>query len=367
MAPLIPYEDLARLNAPLLDELTATFRRVAAHGWYVLGDEVTSFEKEFATYVGTSDCVGVASGLDALILAIDALDLPKGSEILVASNSYIATIMAILRCGHRPVLVEPDPETCGIDPHKMPAALTSKTRAICLTHLYGLPCDMRVIMEFASAHDLDVIEDCAQAHGATVGDRKVGSFGVGAFSFYPTKNLGALGDAGAITTSSPELAARIRCLRNYGSSRKYYNEFFGYNSRLDELQAALLRIKLRHLDSLNAHKSKLAMIYRALLPRELQLLRVDPGIATVNHIFPVFLEQRDSLRQFLVSRGIGTEVHYPVPPHRQNGMRDLLPGSFPIAEGLHATELSLPCSGVHSEEDVHAVCDAVHSYVNAGA
>ena len=359
----IPYEDLARLNQPMMRELTAAFELVAAKGWFILGQEVQAFEKEFAAYVGTAECIGVASGLDALLLAIDALDLPPQSEILLASNSYIATIMAVVRAGHRPVLVEPMLDTGGIDPDLLVASITKRTRAICLTHLYGLPCDMRGIMEVANDHRLAVIEDCAQSHGATFDGRKVGTFGVGAFSFYPTKNLGALGDAGAVTTSDPGIADRIRCLRNYGSRKKYHNELFGYNSRLDELQAALLRVKLRGLDALNARKNEIASMYRRLLPSGVKTLRVDSNLVPVNHIFPIFLEAREDLRKFLLLRGIGSEVHYPVPPHNQPGMRGILSGSYPRSETLHRTELSLPCSPIHTDADIEAVCAAIGDFL----
>ena len=358
----IPYEDLGRLNQPLVEEMTAAFRRVAEKGWFILGDEVDAFEAEFARYVGAEYCVGVGSGLDALVLTLDALELPKNSEVIVAANSYIATIMAVLRCGLVPVLAEPDEHTCNIDPRCIEAEITPQTRAVCITHLYGRPCDMPTICDIAAAHDLRIIEDCAQAHGATVHGQAVGTFGTGAFSFYPTKNLGALGDGGAVTTSDPRLYERIRSLRNYGSTRKYYNSHFGYNSRLDEIQAALLRIKLNHLDALVTHKTSLTAIYREQLPAQVELIQESLGLKAVHHIFPILTARRDELRAYLAARGIGTEVHYPVPPHRQPAMRGLLSGDYPISDRLHATVLSLPCSGIHTEADVERVCGEVRRF-----
>jgi dTDP-4-amino-4,6-dideoxygalactose transaminase len=269
---MIEYESLASSNAAYIADLEAAASRVIRSGWYVLGQEVGAFEQEFAKYVGAKHCIGVANGLDALILSIEALNLPKGSDVLVASNTYIATILAILRAGHHPVLVEPVLETFNIDPALLPAALTPNTRAICVTHLFGKACRMDAIGAFARAHGLKVIEDCAQSHGAKLAGKMTGTFGdAGCFSFYPTKNLGAVGDAGAIVTDDDELADRLRHLRNYGSKQKYVNEYVGVNSRLDEIQAAMLRVKLRHLDEMTQHKRVLAKIYIENLPSWLKL------------------------------------------------------------------------------------------------
>ena len=264
---MIEYESLARSNAVFMAELEQAATRVIRSGWYVLGQEVAAFESEFARYVGAKHCVGVANGLDALILSIEALDLPHGSDILVASNTYIATILAIVRAGHKPVLVEPDLETFNMDPARLPAALTSNTRAICVTHLFGKSCRMDAICAFANEHGLKLVEDCAQSHGAKLNGQMTGTFGdAGCFSFYPTKNLGAIGDAGAVVTNDDALADRLRHTRNYGSKQKYVNRYVGFNSRLDEIQAAMLRVKLRHLDEMTAHKRALAEIYFAGLP-----------------------------------------------------------------------------------------------------
>lgn len=357
---IIEYESLARSNAAFMAELEAAAARVIRSGWYVLGQEVSAFETEFAQYVGAKHCIGVANGLDALILSIEALDLPKGSDILVASNTYIATILAIVRAGHKPVLVEPELETFNIDPVQLARALTSNTRAICVTHLFGKTCRMDAIGAFAREHGLKVVEDCAQSHGAKLRRQMTGTFGdAGCFSFYPTKNLGAIGDAGAIVTDDDVLADRLRHIRNYGSKQKYVNRYVGVNSRLDELQAAMLRVKLRHLDAMTEHKRALADIYFANLPDWVTKPLRCPDEFDVFHIFGIRHPQRDALRQYLLEQGVKTEVHYPIPPHRQDAMRGILSGTYPVADELHATELSLPISVGHSELDIRTVCDVI--------
>ncbi|MTD94656.1 aminotransferase [Hyphomicrobium sp. xq] len=364
---MIEYESLVASNAALMSELEAAASRVIRSGWYVLGQEVAAFENEFAAYVGAKHCIGVANGLDALILSIEALDLPRGSDILVASNTYIATILAIVRTGHRPVLVEPDRETFNIDPALLAHAITPGTKAVCVTHLFGKPCRMDAIGSFVREHGLKLIEDCAQSHGARLAGQMTGTFGdAGCFSFYPTKNLGALGDGGAVVTDSDDLAERLRHLRNYGSKQKYVNRYIGTNSRLDELQAALLRIKLSHLDQITAHKRQLAEIYFERLPDWLSLPRRRDDEFDVFHIFAVRHAARDALRQLLLERGVKTEIHYPIAPHRQEAMEGILQGNFPIADDLHDTELSLPISAGHSPTEIIEVCDAVAS-INAGS
>lgn len=360
---MIEYENLAKSNAGYLAELEAAAARVIRGGWYVLGDEVKAFEAEFAAELGVRNCIGVANGLDALILSIEALDLPRGSDILVASNTYIATILAIYRAGHRPVLVEPDIRTFNMDPGRLAEALTSQTRAICVTHLFGKCCRMDQIGAFAEAHGLRLVEDCAQAHGARLGQQAAGTFGdAGCFSFYPTKNLGAIGDAGAVVTNDDALADRLRHLRNYGSNQKYVNRYIGINSRLDEIQAAMLRVKLRHMAEMTAHKRRLAALYFAELPNWLTLPARRDDEFDVFHIFGVRCDQRDALRGWLMERGVRTEVHYPIPPHRQEAMAGVLHGDWPLADELHATELSLPISYGHSVEDVAEVCEIFHRY-----
>lgn len=358
---MIEYENLANSNASYISELEAAASKVIRSGWYVLGQEVVSFEQEFAKYVGAKHCIGVANGLDALILSIEALGLSPGSDILVASNTYIATILAILRAGHRPVLVEPILETFNMDPSKLPSALTSKTKAICVTHLFGKTCRMDEIAKFANEHELKIVEDCAQSHGAKLAGKMTGTFGdAGCFSFYPTKNLGAIGDAGAVVTNDDVLADRIRHLRNYGSKVKYVNEYVGVNSRLDEIQAAMLRVKLRYLDEMIEHKRSLAKIYFENLPEWLSLpiQRVDEY--DVFHIFAVRFHRRDELRVWLLEQGVKTEVHYPIPPHRQNAMSGILSGVWPIAEELHSKELSLPISIGHNTANIEQVCNTLN-------
>jgi dTDP-4-amino-4,6-dideoxygalactose transaminase len=360
---MIEYESLARSNAAFMAELEAAATRVIRSGWYVLGQEVNAFEAEFAQYVGAKHCIGVANGLDALILSIEALDLPKGSDILVASNTYIATILAIVRAGHKPVLVEPELATFNMDPAQLPGAITANTRAICVTHMFGKTCRMDAIGAFAREYGLKVVEDCAQSHGAKLGSQMTGTFGdVGCFSFYPTKNLGAVGDAGAVVTNDDELADRLRHTRNYGSKQKYVNRYVGVNSRLDEIQAAMLRVKLRHLDEMTAHKRALAEIYFANLPDWVSkpIRRVDEF--DVFHIFGIRHPQRDALRQHMLDHGVKTEVHYPIPPHRQEAMNGVLSGSYPVAEEQHATELSLPISVGHGEVDAKQVCDVIRRF-----
>lgn len=360
---IIEYESLARSNAAFMAELEAAAARVIRGGWYVLGQEVSSFETEFAQYVGAKHCIGVANGLDALILSIEALDLPRDSEILVASNTYIATILAIVRAGHKPVLVEPELETFNIDPDLLGQALTSQTSAICVTHMFGKTCRMDAIGAFAREHGLKVVEDCAQSHGAKLGDQMTGTFGdAGCFSFYPTKNLGAIGDAGAVVTNDDDLADRLRHLRNYGSKQKYVNRYVGVNSRLDELQAAMLRVKLRHLDAMTAHKRALADIYFAQLPDWIAKPVRRRDEFDVFHIFGIRYTDRESLRLHLWEHGIKTEVHYPIPPHRQTAMLELLTGPYPVADELHATELSLPISIGHTPDQIEMVCGAVKKF-----
>ena len=361
---MIEYESLAQSNANFMVALEAAASRVIRSGWYVLGQEVAAFESEFAAYVGGRHCIGVANGLDALILSIEALGLPKGSDILVASNTYIATILAILRAGHNPILVEPELATFNMDAARLPQAMTPRTRAICVTHLFGKPCRMDAICAFAAEHGLRLIEDCAQSHGARLGTQMTGTFGdAGCFSFYPTKNLGAVGDAGSVVTNDDALADRLRHLRNYGSKQKYVNRYVGLNSRLDEIQAAMLRVKLAHLDAMTAHKRSLANLYFAGLPEWLSLPRKLDDEYDVFHIFAVRHPERDALRQHLLAHGVKTEVHYPIPPHRQEAMQGVIAGAFPIADELHNTELSLPISVGHSESDVQQVIKTIRQFI----
>ncbi|MCS6820657.1 MAG: DegT/DnrJ/EryC1/StrS family aminotransferase [Microscillaceae bacterium] len=360
----IDYENLQKLNTPFLAEYTAVFEAVAHKGWYILGEQVRLFEEEFAKYCQAKYCVGVANGLDALILALKAFEFPAESEIIVPSNTYIATILAIVQCGLKPVLVEPDIRTYNINPDLIEKKITTNTRAIMPVHLYGKPCDMPKIIKIAQKYDLKIIEDAAQAHGAHIHGRMIGSWGdITCFSFYPTKNLGALGDAGAVTTNNQELAEKIRTLRNYGSKVKYYNELIGYNSRLDEVQAAFLRIKLKRLNEIIQHKRQLANIYFENLSDKFIKPIQQENFFDVFHIFNIRHQQRNRLRQYLLENGIKTEIHYPVPPHRQKAMQNILENkSYPIAEEIHDTTLSLPCSFCHSKQEILEVIDCLNKF-----
>lgn len=342
----VPFLDLLPMHQALQPELEAAFRRVLASGSYILGAEVEAFEAEFAAYCGTRHCVGVGNGLDALQLILRAYGIGAGDEVIVPSNTYIATWLAVSHAGAKPVPVEPLAATCNLDPQRLAEAITPRTRAIIAVHLYGQPADMDAINAVAHQHGLKVIEDAAQAHGARYKGRRAGNLGDAAgFSFYPGKNLGALGDGGAITTNDAQLAGQLRALRNYGSRSKYHNEFKGFNSRLDELQAALLRVKLGHLDAWNAARQQLALAYLNGLAGSALVLPVVPDWASpVWHLFVVRTAQRDALQQHLAQAGIGTLVHYPIPPHLQPAYADagFQRGDFPIAEQLHREVLSLP-------------------------
>ena len=361
---MIEYENLAKLNKPFFDAYQKAFKETLESGWYILGKNVQAFEGAFAHYCSTKYCVGLANGLDALILALKAFDFEKGTEVIVPSNTYIASILSIVHNGLTPVLVEPDLATYNIDPKKIEERITSKTRAIMVVHLYGKVCEMDAIMAIAKKHNLKVIEDCAQAHGASYKNVKAGNWGdFGAFSFYPTKNLGALADAGAITTNDDALAEIIQSLRNYGSKQKYYNELVGYNSRLDEIQAPFLSIKLKALDEINEHKRKLAGLYLQHLKSDFIKPVVHPDYFDVYHIFNIRHPKRDELKAFLLKNDIKTEIHYPVAPNKQLAMKGILDSQMtPIAEEIHATTLSLPISYYHTEQDVLKVIELMNSF-----
>ena len=360
----VPFLDLVTPHAELGAELEAAFRRVLASGWYVLGSEVEAFESEFAAYCGAGHCVGVANGLEALTLALQGFGIGPGDEVIVPANTYIASWLAVTHAGATPVPIEPVESTHNLDPDRIAAAITPRTRAIMAVHLYGQPADMDPIVALARERGLKVIEDCAQAHGARYRGRRAGTLGDAAgWSFYPGKNLGALGDGGAVTTSDPDLADRVRVLRNYGSRVKYRNEVPGFNSRLDELQAALLRVKLTRLDDWNARRRELAAFYlRSLAATPGLVLPVVPSWAEpVWHLFVVRHPRRDAFQSELARRGIGTMVHYPIPPHRQEAYASLKigEGRFPLAERLAVEVLSLPMGPHVGAADREAVVQAV--------
>lgn len=363
---VIEYENLSAVNKMFEAEFKAAFDRFLQSGWYVLGEEVKAFEQEFAAFVGTNYCVGVASGLDALIISLECLGLPKGSDVLVPSNTYIASILAIVRAGLHPVLVEPDIRTYNMNPAELERKCTPNTKAVLAVHLYGKPCKMDEIGAFCKSRGLKLVEDCAQSHGASFKGKMTGSFGdFGAFSFYPTKNLGALGDAGAICTDSKEYADKVRAYRNYGSEVKYHNKYLGMNSRLDELQSAFLRIKLRHIDEITAKKRRFAQLYFDRLDKDKFILPVrDDDCFDVYHIFNVRCKRRDELKAYLLENGIKTDIHYPVAPNRQPAMQGFLnvQGQTPVAEEIHRTTLSLPISFGHTEEDILRVIEVMNRF-----
>jgi dTDP-4-amino-4,6-dideoxygalactose transaminase len=342
----IPFLDLKAGYLELQPEIDAAIKRVLNSGWYILGSEIEAFEAEFASYCEANYCIGVANGLDALHLSLLALGVKPGDEVIVPSNTYIATWLAVSQCGAIPVPVEPDPLTYNVDPTRIEAAITDRTKVILPVHLYGQPADMDPILAIAKKHDLRVLEDGAQAHGARYKDKRIGAHGdIVAWSFYPGKNLGAYGDGGAITTNDPELADRINVLRNYGSRVKYVNDVLGFNSRLDPLQAAALRVKLKVLDEWNARRSNIAECYSDELKNIGLLLPLVPEWAKpVWHLYVVQHPQRDNLQKQLGEADIGTLIHYPIPPHLQAAYAKLGfgKGDLPIAERIHQNVLSLP-------------------------
>lgn len=359
-----PYQELK-------DELDSAYQRVLNSGWYILGGEVDAFEQEFAAYCGARHCIGVGNGLEALHLILRAYGIGEGDEVIVPSNTYIATWLAISYAGAKPVPVEPVKQSYNLDPEKVESAITSRTRAILPVHLYGLLADMDPLLALAEKHGLKVIEDAAQAQGALYKGRKTGNLGHAAgFSFYPGKNLGALGDAGAIVTDDDKLAENVRSLRNYGSRVKYYNDIKGYNSRLDEIQAAFLRVKLKYLDEWNARRVKVASAYLDSLTGldGLILPSILEATEPIWHIFPIRHSNRDDLQEYLKNHGIDTLIHYPVPPHLSGAYEDLgIPkGAFPLAEEIASSELSLPMGPHLSLDDVEYIAGVIRGYLNQG-
>jgi len=366
---MIKFLDLFAINQQYKEELKKAFDRVLNSGWYILGSELKQFETDFAAYCGVKHAIGVANGLDALILIIRAYKelgvFNEGDEILVPSNTYIASILAISANNLIPILVEPDIDNYNIDPVLIKSQITAKTRAILPVHLYGQLCDMKMIKEIAEKNNLKVIEDCAQAHGAqNISGVKSGNFGDAAgFSFYPGKNLGALGDGGAITTNDDQLAFTIRALLNYGSHAKYENRFKGINSRLDELQAALLQVKLKSLDHETKRRREIANCYRLEIKNpKIILPQVKLEVAHVWHLFVVRTADRNHLQQYLTNNAIQTVIHYPIPPHKQEAYPEMNSNSFPISEQIHNEVLSLPISSVMKTEEVTYIINKINAY-----
>lgn len=362
----VQFLDLKSLHEGICDELLAAFERVLNSGMYILGEEVRQFEQEFAGYCEANHCVGVGNGLDALHLILRAFGIGENDEVIVPSNTYIATWLAASYAGAKPVPVEPDERTYNINPALIQAAITPRTKAIIVVHLYGQPADMDAINAIARQHGLKVIEDAAQAHGARYKGRRVGTLGDAAgFSFYPGKNLGAIGDGGAVTTNDADLADKVRVLSNYGSRLKYHNEVKGFNSRLDELQAAFLREKLKRLDGWNRQRQILATEYlRQLVAPELTLPFVPDWADPVWHLFVVRSSRRDALQAYLQQQCIGTMIHYPIPPHLQNAYSELglKQGVLPISEIIHREALSLPMGPALSSTQVEYVCRTVNGF-----
>lgn len=360
------YENLRILNKEFEVKFRDKLNVFLEKGWYILGNEVMQFEENFANYCNSKYCIGVANGLDALELGLLVYGFPSNSEIIVSSNTYIATILAIINAGHIPILVEPNINTYNIDENLIEEKITEKTRAILVTHLYGQIAQMDVICEISKKYSLEIIEDCAQAHGATLKGKMAGTFGkIGAFSFYPTKNLGALGDAGAIITNDAIIYEKLKALRNYGSDKKYFNKFIGRNSRLDELQASFLNVKLPFLNKINDHKRELAELYSTQLTSFVVKPIEIANSIHVYHIYNIRTHKRDELKQYLLENGIHTEIHYPVSPSKQEGYQYYFANiEFPISEEIHGTTLSLPISYATTQKEVERVITKVNEFFN---
>ena len=366
---MIAYLPLHKINDLHNEELRAAVNRVLDSGWYLNADATRQFETHYAKYIGTRHCVGCGNGLDALKLILLAYMemgvMQEGDEVIVPANTYIASILAITACGLTPVLVEPDINTLQIDDARIERAITSRTKAVMIVHLYGRCAYTQKIADICKKFNLKLIEDNAQAHGCTFEGQKTGSLGdAAAHSFYPGKNLGALGDAGAITTNDEELASLARALGNYGSSKKYVHDYKGCNSRIDEIQAAVLDVKLLYLDDENNRRKEIASLYINKVQNPLIHLPLSER-DSVWHIFPVFCERRDELQQYLRENGVETQIHYPIPPHKQQCFKEWNQQSFPITEQIHSQELSIPCHQAMTKEEVDMIIDLLNSFTPA--
>ena len=360
----IPFLPLAAVNNRFREEIDARIKTILDKGWYLQGEQNELFARHFADYCGTKYALGVANGLEALKLIIKAYGFGPGDEMIVPANTYIATILAISENGCTHVLVEPTLETCNIDPERIEEAITVRTRAIMVVHLYGQAVRMEKIWKLAEKYDLKIFEDCAQAHGACYQGRRTGNLSdAGAFSFYPGKNLGCMGDGGGITTNDGKLLEKIKALANYGSDRKYHHIYKGTNSRLDEIQAAVLDVKLKYLDADNARRRELASYYcRNITNPYITLPQTYDEEAAVWHVFTVRTERRDAFQQYLADNGIQTIIHYPTPPHKQPAYKEWSELSFPITEKIHREILSLPISPVMTQDEVRYVVDVVNAW-----
>lgn len=360
----VPFNILNKTFFMRQDEYEKKALDILKKGWYVLGEEVREFEKEFANYIGVKYSIGVDNGLNALVIAFRELGIGSGDEVIVQANTYIASVMGITMNGAIPVFVEPD-EYYNIDVERIESAITDKTKAICVVHLYGQASNMDRIMEIAKKYNLKVVEDCAQSHGADFNGKRTGTYGIGCFSFYPSKNLGCFGDGGAITTNDEKLDRDFRVLRNYGSDKRYYNEVVGYNSRLDELQAGLLRVKLSHLDELTKEREKIAKRYLSEINNpKIKLPRIRENATSVWHLFVIKIDERNNFQQYLDDNGIGTVIHYPIPPHLSKAYSYLgyKKGDFPITEEYAETVLSLPLYNGMTDEEQSYVIDIINRY-----
>lgn len=363
---MIPFLDLKQINLRHETEITDSINNFIHSGWYVLGEQVTAFENKFAQYCGARYCVGVANGLDALILCLKAYGIGAGDEVIVPSNTYIATILAISSVGAIPILVEPQLETYNINPYLIEEKINNKTKAILVVHLYGQSCNMKMIKAIADNYDLRIIEDCAQAHGASFEGVRTGNLGdAAAFSFYPGKNLGALGDGGAITLNDEETYMRLKAIRNYGSHKKYENLYKGVNSRLDEIQAAVLNVKLKYLDQDNEIRRRLASYYSTHIENDAITLPIIENMDPLSHVWHVYVirtRDRANLQTYLQEKDIQTLIHYPIPPHQQPAYHEWKHLSYPISEKIHNEVLSLPISPVMPLHDIIKVTEALNEY-----
>lgn len=362
---MISFLNLQKVNEQYKEKLYKAAQKVIDSGWYILNEEVEQFEQEFALYCGSKYCIGTGNGLDSLKLILRGYDIGMGDEVIVPANTYIASILAISEVGATPILVDPELNSYNIDSALIEEKITKKTKAILIVHLYGRSVDISPILKIAKKYNLKIIEDCAQAHGAMNSGKKVGNLGDAAgFSFFPGKNLGALGDAGAVTTDDKELADKIRALRNYGSDIKYYNKYKGYNSRLDELQASFLRVKLPYLDHENEKRRKIADYYlKNINNKEIVLPQVPNNKNEhVWHLFVIRTPKRKHLQEYLLKHNIQTLVHYPLPPHKQEAYPELKDGSYPISEKIHNEVVSLPISSVQSEEETQYIVNVLNNY-----
>jgi dTDP-4-amino-4,6-dideoxygalactose transaminase len=367
---MIPFLSFKHMNEEIKAELLPSFENFIDKGWYILGDQVKQFEHDYANYCTTKHAVGVANGLDALIIALKTLNIGVGDEVIVPSNTYIASWLAVSYVGATPIPVEPRFETYNINPDLIEAAITPKTKAIMPVHLYGQCCEMDAIMNIAQKHNLFVVEDNAQSQGATYNGKVTGSFGhINGTSFYPGKNLGAYGDAGAITTNDVQLYNRSNVIRNYGSQKKYYNEIKGINSRLDELQAGFLSIKLKHLTKWSEQRNRIAALYNQQLSGVGDVVTpvLANGATSVYHLYVIRTNKRDALQQYLNENGVGTLIHYPLPPHLQEAYQELgyKKGDFPLAETIADTCISLPMFPGLTDEQVKQVCDTIKQFYHA--